>query len=81
MISLLTSGIIIGFLIAYTDPVTELPFGLEEPAVFLINTFNILANTMPWLATVLNVFIIGLLVKVGLWVVDKMLDVLQLIRG
>lgn len=79
--TILIAGVIIAFIMAFTEPVTELPYGLEEPAVFLINMFNVIGNTMPWMETILTVFIIGVLVKVGLWVFDKFLIVLQIIRG
>jgi len=81
MVSIVIAGFIIGFLIAYTEPVTELPYGMEEPMLFLVNTFNIIANTMPWMSTILTVFIIGLLVKVGLFILDKFLTLLAIIRG
>lgn len=67
--------------VVFTDPVTALPFGLDEPFLFLVSTMNQLANTAPWLATILNVFIIGLTVKVLLWLFDKGLWFISLVRG
>lgn len=63
------------------DPVTALPWGLEPALQLLATTMHTLANDAPWLAVMLNVFIIGLLVKISLWVFDKVLWLIQLIRG
>jgi len=65
----------------FLEPVTALPWGIDPAFQTLVSTMNILANSAPWLATILNVFIIGLTVKVGLWIFDKTLWVIQLIRG
>lgn len=67
--------------VLFADPVTALPWGIDEPFRIMVNTFNAIANIAPWLATVLNVFIIGLTVKVMLWVFSMTLWFIQLIRG
>jgi len=72
----LTIGVIFMLIALLADPVTELPWGLQQPLEVFANMFNILANTMPWLATVLNVILIGMFVKIALWIFDKMLVII-----
>jgi len=77
----LTLSAILAFWVVYFDPVTELPFGIHDEVQTIVNIINALSNAAPWLATVLNVIIICLSVAVALWIFDKVLWVIQLIRG
>jgi len=71
-----TIGVIMLIIGLLADPVTELPWGLQQPLEVFANMFNVIANTMPWMATVLNVILIGMFVKIALWVFDKTLIII-----
>lgn len=75
------AGAVSIFLSAYFGQVTSLPFGLDEPIDFFMSTVNNLRNLMPWLNTLWEVFIIGLIVKIAIWTFDKILWFIQLVRG
>jgi len=77
----ITLGIIFTLWVAIFEPVYELPWGIHDDVEAVILTMNALANAAPWLATILNVLIIGLIVSIGLWLFDKVLWLIQIFRG
>jgi len=81
MISLGVGLAFIAFILVATEPVTELPFGLETPAQFLADTMHALQNSAPWLEPIFTVFLIGIVIKIGMWVFDMYLKVVQILRG
>lgn len=81
IIGFVFAGAVSIFLSAYFGQVTSLPFGLDELIDFFMSTVNNLRNLMPWLNTLWEVFIIGLIVKIAIWTFDKILWFIQLVRG
>jgi len=79
--SFLTIGVFLTFWVAFFPPVTELPFGIHDEVEAIVWTMQALVNTIPWLVPPMQVIIIMLVISAGIWVFDKALYVIQLIRG
>jgi len=63
------------------DPITELPFGMQEPMQVFINNLVIAYNVFPPLETVMIVLSIALTVKVSMFVFKLVIQLLQIVRG
>lgn len=81
MIGLAVGAFLITALVAITDPVTEIPFGLDQPVTYFITTVHDIIVYMPWFGTIWNVFIIGLVVKVMLFTFQWLLFAFKFARG
>lgn len=81
MISIGIGVLLIGLLVATLEPVTEVPFGLDEPVTYFITTIHDIITYMPWFGTIWNVFIIGLIVKVTLLTAHWILWAWKFARG
>jgi len=63
------------------EPVTELPWGIDEPMVIFASTINNLIYYMPWLEVIWTLFLLALGIKVSLFILEWALFTLKLIRG
>jgi len=61
--------------------VTTLPWGIDEPLLFFMIRINDLMYVMPWLETVWNVFIIGVSVKIAVFIFKWTIRAYTLIVG
>jgi len=75
---LTTVGLILPILL---PNVTELPWGLEDVLSVFMANINMIITTMPWMAVIWHVLVIGLTIKTALLVFDIFYKVVKLIRG
>jgi len=56
-------AIVLGWTLLIGGPVTEMPFGLEEPLQLVADILATIISTLPWMEPVIWVFMMGLQVK------------------
>jgi len=67
---LLLPAITIAWTILIGGPVTELPFGMQEPLEFFANQLAMIRDFMPWMEVIFQVFLIGVQVKLFMLTAD-----------
>jgi len=81
LIGIAIIAVITIFWTAFFGLVYELPYGLDPILVLFNNQVQLVIHILPPLATVWNVFIIGLHVKVLLFVMNRVQWIIGIIRG
>jgi len=57
-------AIVICWTILIGGPVTEMPFGLQEPLQFIADAIATIVHVMPWMDPIVTIFIMGIQVKI-----------------
>jgi len=65
----------------FFDPVTELPFGMDEALTFFVSTIRALIELLPWLGIVWNVIVLSLFIKGLLFTWHWIVTVIHLVRS
>jgi len=60
------STILAGIYLA-TEPVTELPLGIDQALTLLIGSFKFLIDIIPYFGILYTVFILALFIELSLW--------------
>jgi len=70
--AILFPAVVFGWTLLIGGPVTEMPFGLEEPVQLMASSIAFIIHIMPWMEIVLDIMIYGLQFKLMIILIEVM---------